>query len=61
MENIFAHLLVNVTSTPVGDALAKESGFFFFLRAKDSGFVVTSNFVSKCKFVKSGNLNSVEL
>jgi len=29
MENIFAHLLVNVTSTPVGDALAKESGFFF--------------------------------
>jgi len=28
MENIFAHLLVNVTSTPVGDALAKESGFF---------------------------------
>ena len=60
MENIFAHLLVNVTSTPVGDALAKES-FFFFLRAKDSGFVVTSNFVSKCKFVKSGNLNSVEL
>jgi len=28
MKNIFAHLLVNVTSTPVGDALAKESGFF---------------------------------
>jgi len=59
MKNIFAHLLVNVTSTPVGDALAKESGFFF--RAKNRGFVVTSNFVSKCKFVKSGNLNSVEL
>ena len=48
MENIFAHLLVNVTSTPVGDALAKESGF-----------VVKSKFVNKCKFAKSGNLNPV--